>query len=153
MAPWILRLLAPTLAVAAGVAVALGAYAATSTRTVATAVSPCGGCPPFFSEAFPGLTVYPPIFISRWEEAHFDLLTGEPRGWSYTRPNRTTPGETTTVGPVPPDMVGRWAVPLPLGFAIGSLGAYTVLVVARRWSQAAHQTGSSPGGDGGPGID
>jgi hypothetical protein len=137
MRVWITRLLVPAVILVVGSIVALGAYDATATRPDAAVVpSPCGGCPPFFSEAFPGLTVHPPIFIRSWEEAHFDLLTGEPRGWSYTRPNRITPGETTTVGPVPADMVGRRAVPLPLGFAVGALGAYAALAVARRLIRA-----------------
>ena len=137
MSAWIARLLAPAFILVVGSSVALGAYVATATRPAASTVAPCNGCPPFFSEAFPGLTSYPPIFIKSWEEAHFDLLTGEPRGWSYTRPNRVEPGDTTTVGPVPADMVGRWAVPLPLGFAIGGLAAYAAVAVTRRRIRAA----------------
>lgn len=133
MKAWIASLAAPTVVLVVGMVVALGAYAATATRSAPAGVSPCGGCPPFFSEAFPGLTVYPPIFIRSWEDAHFDLLTGEPRGWSYTTPNRISPGDSTTVGPVPSDMVGHWAVPIPLGFLVGALAGYAVVTVARRF--------------------
>ena len=121
MNAWITRLAAPAVILLVGLVVGLGAYFTTATRPSADSVSPCGGCPLFFKEAFPGLTVYPPIYIEHWSEAHFDLLSGEPRGWSYTRPNRLGAGETTTVGPVPADMVGRWAVPLPLGFVVSRL--------------------------------
>jgi hypothetical protein len=132
MSAWIARLLAPAFILVVGSFVALGAYFATATRPAAAAISPCNGCPPFFDEAFPGLEHYPPIYIKSWEDAHFDPLTGEPRGWSYTTPNRVGPGDITTFGPVPADMVGRWAVPLPLGFAVGGLGAYAAVAVARR---------------------
>lgn len=132
MNAWIARLAAPAVVLVLGSVVALGAYFATGTSSSAVTVSPCSGCPPFFSEAFPGLTVYPPIYIKSWQEAHFDPLSGDPRGWSYTRPNRVGPGDITTVGPVPADMVGRWAVPLPLGFVVGGLAGYAFVIVARR---------------------
>jgi hypothetical protein len=136
MSAWIARLWAPGVILVVGFVVALGAYSMTATRPSAATVPPCNGCPPFFSEAFPGSDIYPPIYIKSWQEAHFDPFTGEPRGWSYTRPNRVAPGDTITVGPVPADMVGRWAVPLPLGFALGGLGAYAALAMARRWTRA-----------------
>ncbi len=132
MVNWVAKLLAPGLILVVGIVVALGAYYATATRPSAANASPCGGCPPFFTEAFPGLSVYPPIYIKSWEEAHFDPLSGDPRGWSYIRPNRVGPGEITTVGPVPADMVGRWAVPLPLGFAVGGLAGSAIVAFARR---------------------
>jgi hypothetical protein len=80
--------------------------------------------------------VYPPIYIESWAEAYFDPLSGDPRGWSYTRPNRVGPGDITTVGPVPADMVGRWAVPLPLGVVVGGLAGYAFVTVARRRARA-----------------
>ena len=131
----IASLATPAIVLVVGFVVALPAYSMTSTRSAAAAVSPCAGCPPFFSEAFPGLTVYPPIFIKSWEGAHFDPLSGEPRGWSYTRPNKVGSGDITTVGPVPDDMVGRWAVPLPLGVAVGGLAGYAAVIFARRASR------------------
>lgn len=132
MNAWIARLATLAVVLVVGLVVALGAYVTTSARSSPATASPCSGCPPFFSEAFPGLTVYPPIYIERWEEAHFDPLSGDPRGWSYTRPNKVGPGDITTVGPVPADMVGRWAVPVPLGFVVGGLAGYGFVIGARR---------------------
>jgi hypothetical protein len=141
------RLPAPAVILVVGFVVAFGAYFMTATRPAAAGVSPCSACPPFFSEAFPGLTVYPPIYITSWTEPHFDPLSGEPRGWSYATPNRISSGETTTVGPVPADMVGRWAVPLPLGAIIGGLAGYALLIVARRRVQARERVARQPGRD------
>ena len=132
MSAWIARLPTPAVILVAGFVVALGAYVITASRPAAASVSPCSGCPPFFKDAFPGSTGYPPIHIESWSEAHFDLLSGEPRGWSYTMPDRLGPGDITTTGPVPADMVGRWAVPLPLGFLVGGLAGYAGLIGARR---------------------
>jgi hypothetical protein len=132
MSAWIARLQVPAFILVVSLVVGLGAYFTTATRSSAVSVSPCGGCPPFFKEAFPGLTEYPPIYIESWAEAHFDPLSGDPRGWSYTMPNRVGPGEITTVGPVPADMVGRWAVPLPLGVVVGGLAGYALVTLARR---------------------
>jgi len=141
MSAWIARLAAPAVILLVGLVVGLGAYFTTATRSSPDTVSPCGGCPPFFKEAFPGLTVYPPIYIERWAEAHFDPLSGAPQGWSYTSPNRLGAGDTTTVGPVPADMVGRWAVPLPLGFLVGGLAAYALVAA---WRRRIHLSGGGP---------
>jgi hypothetical protein len=146
MSARIARLATPAVVLVVGFVVALAAYSMTSTRSSPATVSPCGGCPAFFSEAFPGLTVYPPIFIKSWEEAHFDPLSGEPRGWSYTRPNKVGSGDITTVGPVPADMAGRWAVPLPLGFAVGGLAGYALVIGARRASRDRHGLPVDPRG-------
>jgi hypothetical protein len=38
-----------------------------------------------------------------------------------------------TTGPVPPDMQGRWAIPLPLGFTLGVLAGLAIMTLARRF--------------------
>ena len=50
----------------------------------------------------------------------FDLWTGEPHGW-MVRQNPHGLGEMVDRGPVPADIVGRRAIPLPIGFALGAL--------------------------------
>ena len=114
---WIARQWAPAFILAIGVVVALAAYFATSMRA---------------PDAAPDLDVVRlPIYVLSWKASHFDPLTGEPRGLSYTANNHGL-GPIVRVEPVPADMVGRRAIPLPLGFGLGALAGLALIVTARR---------------------
>jgi hypothetical protein len=58
-----------------------------------------------------------------WIGADFDPLTGIPHGEVVACTN------AATHKPIPPDLAGRWAIPLPLGFLVGS-GAALMLGAA-----------------------
>ena len=62
----------------------------------------------------------------------FDPWTGQPHGWQYTEHPHGIGTPTTTYGPVPSDLVGRWAIPLPIGFVIGILAGVVLVTAARR---------------------
>ena len=117
------QLAAASILLAGGLLVAGTAYSATSTRASDPA--------PEFGEVGdpPGRLV--PIFVPIWERSHFDPLTGEPKGWTYTA-NKKTGGTYTVVGPVPADMVGRRAIPVPVGFALGAVPGLLLLLLARK---------------------
>ena len=63
----------------------------------------------------------------------FDAWTGQPRGWRYTEnAHFTYPALNVVYGPIPSDIAGRWAVPLPIGFGLGAVVGYLLVVAARR---------------------
>jgi hypothetical protein len=65
----------------------------------------------------------------------FDWLTGSPHGWSYTDNTLARAGlepPRVVYGPIPSDIQGRMAVPIPVGFAIGTLFWLAVVILARR---------------------
>jgi hypothetical protein len=87
----------------------------------------------------PGYTYLGPLCASNDVHPGFDPWTGEPYGRSFDlTPECWTehPGpQTRVVGDFPDELVGRWAIPLPLGFAIGSVamvGALLVVDIRRR---------------------
>jgi hypothetical protein len=73
----------------------------------------------------------------------FDPWTGQPNGLIYddyggtclTDPNFAWENPTRVVDPVPDEMLGRQAIPLPVGFVVGSvitIGAMAVMSRRRR---------------------
>ena len=62
----------------------------------------------------------------------FDAWTGQPHGWRYTEHPHGIGDPVTTYGPMPLDLVGRWAIPLPAGFAIGAMAGLALVMAARR---------------------
>jgi hypothetical protein len=62
----------------------------------------------------------------------FDPWTGQPFGWSFTEHPHGIGTPTTTYGPIPGDIVGRWAIPLPVGFAGGAFAGVLLIAMARR---------------------
>jgi len=70
----------------------------------------------------------------------FDPWTGQPHGFIYddygdtclTDPNFAWENPTRVAEPVPDEMLGRQAIPLPVGFAIGSVITMGAMVVTRR---------------------
>jgi hypothetical protein len=67
----------------------------------------------------------------------FSPWTGEPHGWSATVPRSLNLGDAVEHGPVPDDIRGRWAIPLPLGFALGAAAGLGLVVVGRRFATDA----------------
>jgi hypothetical protein len=76
------------------------------------------------------------------EDPHFDPWTGEARSGSFVCNPANNPGVMPgprTVVDIPPDeLLGRFVVPIPAGFALGSLGTIGWFVVSdRRRASAA----------------
>lgn len=71
------------------------------------------------------------------EDAGFDLWTGEPHGRSYRIDPQFDPAAMSgrIQEPVPEDIVGRRAIPLPISFVIGSLGTGVIATSASRWNR------------------
>ena len=63
----------------------------------------------------------------------FNPWTGVPHGWIATVEGPLHLGDHVERGPVPDDIRGRWAIPLPLGFGLGA-AAGLGLVVGRRFA-------------------
>ncbi len=115
-----------TIVLTLGIAFALGLYGATSSRAAAALGD-------FLDDPRPGgtLRTSPGAVLTF---SGFDPLTGLPHGWSYTIPARMSlDAARVTTGPVPPDMQGRWAIPLPLGFTLGVLAGLAIVTLARRF--------------------
>jgi hypothetical protein len=66
------------------------------------------------------------------ELSGFDPWTGQPHGWTYQEDPHGLGGRIDRAGPVPADIVGRRAIPLPLGFAVGALLGVGLASAARR---------------------
>lgn len=74
----------------------------------------------------------------------FDPWTGQPHGFVYddyggaclSDPNFAWQNPARVVDPVPDEMVGRQAIPLPVGFAVGSLVTIGAMVAMRRQKRA-----------------
>ena len=62
----------------------------------------------------------------------FDPWTGQPYGYSFTEHPHGIGNPVTTYGPIPADLEGRWAIPIPIGFGIGALAGIALIVAARR---------------------
>ena len=99
-----------TLVVVGGLLISIAAFSVTSYENVPKLIGPLGEF-----RAYPG----------------FDPWTGLPHGWVIDVGDPTT-GEIKTIEPMPPDMVGRRAAPLPVGFAVGALVTIGVLAVRSR---------------------
>ena len=56
------------------------------------------------------------------QEPGFDPWTGRPHGWAYSCTDRDGRVINMT-GPFPAELVGRQAIPLPVGFGVGSVAA------------------------------
>jgi hypothetical protein len=122
---WIRRQRQMVVIAGVGVVVALATFAVTSARAA--------DAPADFD--FQNATGRPGgIHLSPYavdvEASGFDLWTGEPHGWWY-RENPHGLGESTERGPVPADIAGRRAIPLPLGFALGALVGLALVAVSR----------------------
>jgi hypothetical protein len=115
------RLLPPLfLLLAGGVVLSVAAFWLTSTTPrYESIVEPCT-----VPVAFPG----------------FDPWTGQPGGLTYddyggtclSDPNFAWGNPTRVVDPVPDEMLGRQAIPLPVGFAVGSVITIVAIVAMRR---------------------
>jgi hypothetical protein len=80
-----------------------------------------------------------PTFCQATAQAGFDPWTGLPHGLTYHCPPLSgqsagttddTGPQTTFVEPIPPEILGRHAIPVPLGFILG--GAIVLLWWVRR---------------------
>jgi hypothetical protein len=126
---WIARQHAFVVIGVAGALVALATYDATAGR-------PADAPGDFDTVGRSGGTVHLSPYVTSWSESHFDPWTGLPLGWSTTE-NPHGFGEIIEHGAVPPDMVGRRAIPLPLGLALGAMLGLALVVVTRRVRVAA----------------
>jgi hypothetical protein len=119
-----------TIVLTLGIAFGMGLYGATSSRAA-------GAPGDFLDDPRPGgtLRTSPGAILTF---SGFDPLTGLPHGWTYTIPARTPMDvPRVTTGPVPTDMQGRWAIPLPLGFTLGVLAGLAIVSLARRFPKGS----------------
>ena len=111
------------------------------------------GCGAFLLTAQASQAIHIPECIPT-ADAGFDPLTGLPHGATFECAQLTGSGGQTSVVPalsMPPELAGRRAIPVPLGFAVGGTAALVGLTIARRrrrddgddWSGSAEDTPSS----------
>jgi hypothetical protein len=75
-------------------------------------------------------TISGPVCIDRkLERPGFDPWTGQPHGVIVTCPFE--PGWETSVGSLPLDLVGRQAIPVPVGVPIGTILAFGTCFLAK----------------------
>jgi hypothetical protein len=118
----------------AGIAVAWAAFSLTS-----------GGTPPFQADH-----AYSAPCASGLEAPGFDPWTGQPHGQQVNcDPVGINPAVVIEQRAVPAEMVGRWAIPLPVGFLIGCLGAAGVLLLIDRRLRPPDRTLAESGAVGG----
>lgn len=124
---WVRRQQPLLLIAVIGMAVALGAFFASSARAL--------DAPADFdyqnASGRPGGIHLSP-YAQQVHLSGFDPWTGQPHGWSYTEHPHGIGDPMTTYGPVPDDLVGRRAIPLPVGLAIGVLTGLALVMAARR---------------------
>ena len=120
--------------IGAGIVVAAILFAATSWRDPgAPADFPDGipVTPADFPGGIPGSPRLTDVVLSG-----FDPWTGVPHGWTATVAGPLNLGDHVEHGPVPEDIRGRWAIPIPLGFALGAAAGLGLVVVGRRSADA-----------------
>ncbi len=80
----------------------------------------------------PAYRFHPPLCASLISPAGFDIWTGQPQG-RVMLGNDCSPGAARKlIIDTPPEIVGRRAIPLPLGFPVGAAVALGALVLVRR---------------------
>jgi hypothetical protein len=113
-----------------GTVVAVVLFAATSWRAP--------GAPAEFPDGIPVAPAYLPGVIPgapRYRDvvpSGFNPWTGVPHGWTATVPGPLNLGDHVEHGPVPDDIRGRWAIPLPLGFGLGAAAGLGLVVLGQR---------------------
>ena len=89
-----------------------------------------------------------PTFCQATAQAGFDPWTGMPHGLTYHCPPLSgqsagttddTRPQTTFVEPIPPEILGRHAIPIPLGFILGG-GIVLLWPVRRRGALSEQQS-------------
>ena len=113
------------LVVVGAIAVAWAAFSLTS-----------GGTPPFQADH-----AYSAPCASGLEAPGFDPWTGQPHGQRVLcEPVGINPETVIEQRAVPAEMVGRWAIPLPVGFLIGATLAGGVLLLIDRRRKTPDRT-------------
>jgi len=121
MLKWIRRRPPRVVIIGVGTVVAVILFAATSWRAP--------GAPADFPDGIPVSPRVTHVVLSG-----FNPWTGVPHGWIATVEGPLHLGDHVERGPVPDDIRGRWAIPLPLGFGLGAAAGLGLIVVARRFA-------------------
>lgn len=134
MLTWIGRRPPLVVIIGLGTVVAVILYAATSWRAPGAPADFPSGIPvgADFPGGIPGSPRVTDVVLSG-----FNPWTGVPHGWSATVKGPLYLGDTVEHGPVPDDIRGRWAIPLPLGFGLGAAAGVGLVVVGRRTATRA----------------
>src|ERR1700726_1288657 len=120
--------------VVAGIALAWTAFKVTS-----------GGTPPFQADH-----AFSAACTSGLQAPGFDPWTGQPHGQQVNcAPVGINPATVIEQRAVPAEMVGRWAIPLPVGFLIGAALAGCLLLLADRRRKTLERSIAEPGAVGG----